>query len=378
METKSSTDAGASPLVSSGTCFATFAYEVGLSIDLDEAERRIAAMTQRATIRHKHRAPKYFDYHPSPLRVTQAGDSLTVGFYKTAAAVDAVIYDFGAVSVTYSIPLAGAFFELLAVSEDLYENASLMADSRRRVEELLAAIAPAVSKAHISDFVEAYQIFEVEAFSPACTPAELTAHYAHDLAQLLRSEREALSAEEVADALANRISFGTDDVAVIDWEAAFLLGRDLDDVRAVLEFANVELLEMRFLDGQLDDALDESYEALSRRAWRRIRTPASSRADLQRVAQLQVDGAILFEAVNNALKLLGDQYLARVYRLVSERFHLSEWDASILRKLQTLESIYQKMGDLSTGRRMEVLEWIIIILIAVSIVLPFVSGVPGH
>jgi hypothetical protein len=47
-------------------------------------------------------------------------------------------------------------------------------------------------------------------------------------------------------------------------------------------------------------------------------------ADLHRVAQMQVDSAMLFEGVNNALKLLGDQYLARVYRLASQRFHLEE------------------------------------------------------
>jgi uncharacterized Rmd1/YagE family protein len=84
------------------------------------------------------------------------------------------------------------------------------------------------------------------------------------------------------------------------------------------------------------------------------------------------------KGVNNALKLLGDQYLARVYRLVSQRFHLAEWDASILRKLQTLESIYEKLADQATSHRMEVLEWIIIILIAVSILLPFVPGMPRH
>ena len=65
--------------------------------------------------------------------------------------------------------------------------------------------------------------------------------------------------------------------------------------------------------------------------------------------------------------LLGDQYLARVYRIVSQRFHLEAWDASILRKLQTLESIYGKMSDRAGTRRMEVLEWIIIILIALSL-----------
>jgi uncharacterized Rmd1/YagE family protein len=53
-------------------------------------------------------------------------------------------------------------------------------------------------------------------------------------------------------------------------------------------------------------------------------------------------------------------------------------DASILRKLQTLESIYEKMADQAATQRMEILEWIIIILIAVSILLPFVPGLPGH
>lgn len=71
--------------------------------------------------------------------------------------------------------------------------------------------------------------------------------------------------------------------------------------------------------------------------------------------------------VTNTLKLLGDQYLARVCRLVSQRFHLEAWGASILRNLQTLESIYGKMSDRAGTRRMEMLEWIIIILIAISI-----------
>ena len=91
-----------------------------------------------------------------------------------------------------------------------------------------------------------------------------------------------------------------------------------------------------------------------------------------------MDSALLFEGVNNALKLLGDQYLARVYRAASERFHLAEWDTSILRKLQTLESLYEKMSDQAASHRMEVLEWIIILLIALSIVLPFIPGTGGH
>ena len=95
-------------------------------------------------------------------------------------------------------------------------------------------------------------------------------------------------------------------------------------------------------------------------------------ADLRSLAELQVDNATLFEGVNNTLKLVGDQYLARVSRMVNRRFHLDEWDASILRKLQTLESIYEKISDQASSRRMEILEWVIIILIAFSILLEFI------
>src|SRR5439155_608764 len=225
-------EAQAEPVVQEGVCYALFAYDAGLAINLDASERRITALTQRAAIRHKRRAPRYFEYRPAPLRVTQEREPLAVGAFRTTPSVEAVLYDFGAVSVTYQVPLAGPLAHLITLAEELYESAALLAD------------------------------------------------------------------------------------------------RDADDVRAVLEFANVELLEMRYLDQQLDDALDESYDTLSRRRYG-LWLPGATRADLRRIGQLQVDNAVLFEGVNNALKLLGDQYLARVYRLVSERFHLAEWDASI-------------------------------------------------
>ena len=364
--------------INRGVCYALFAYDVALSIDLDEAARQMSTGTQRDSIKRKHPAPAYFEYRPSPVRVTQSAEPLSVGTYRSSTTVDLVLYDFGAVSVIYRIPLAGPFTDLLALSEELYDNVLLLQDSRRRVEQLLTVIHPAVTKSEIADLVEDYVIFHIEDLATSGPPTALCATYDQEIARMLRAERQTLSGQEVAEALSLHLSFGLEDVIVVDWHAALLIDPAGDDVRSVLEFANVELLEMRYLDQRLDDALDRSYETLSRRLWGPLRVFGSYHADLRRVAQLQVDNAILFEGVNNALKLLGDQYLARVYRLVSQRFHLAEWDASILRKLQTLESIYEKMADQAATYRVEMLEWIIIILIAVSIVLPFVAGVSSH
>jgi hypothetical protein len=371
-------DRSAALVVRKGRCFALFAYEVGLAIKLDEAERRITAMTERLRLKRTRRAPHYFEYRPAPLRVTFETEPLAVGEFRGGASVDIVLYDFGAVSVTYYLPLEGAFSRLLDLSEALYDNALLLADSRARVKHLLATIGEAVERPSVSDSVEDYVIFQLEECEPASAGDELCATYAREVARILRCERRPLSEQEVKDATACRISFGTDDATVIDWNAALLYGRDTDDERAVLEFANVELLEMRHLDQQLDDALDQAYEALTRRMGTRFRWPGAFDTDKPRIAQLQVDSAILFERVTNALKLVGDQYLARVYRLASQRFHLKKWDASILRKLETLNSIYGKMSDQAASRRLEVLEWIIIILIAVSIAVSFLPGAAGH
>jgi uncharacterized Rmd1/YagE family protein len=70
---------------------------------------------------------------------------------------------------------------------------------------------------------------------------------------------------------------------------------------------------------------------------------------------------------------LGDQYLARLYRVASTRFHLSDWDAAIERKLQMLDSIYEKTVGRADAMRDGALEWIIIILIASEIVFNLVA-----
>jgi len=127
----------------------------------------------------------------------------------------------------------------------------------------LALIGSAVSKPSIANFVEDYAIYHIEAFTGLHDIEDLCTHYAQDIAQILRAETQPLSPQEVMDALAQRSSFRVDDVTIVDWNAALLVDREGDDVRTVLEFANVELLELRYLDRSLDDALDRSYQALT-------------------------------------------------------------------------------------------------------------------
>jgi hypothetical protein len=288
--------------------------------------------------------------------------------------MDIVLYDFGAVSVTFRITLSGGLSGLEELGQTLYDHAPLRIAAWEAVTRLTQTLGTAVTKPRVSSRVEDYVVYQVPRLSPVTSPADLLAKFGAIIAQTMRAETEPLSELETRDALSSWLQYGREDLTLIDWNAALVMDRDADPILAVLEYANVELLEMRELDDKLDESLGQSHDVFARRDWFGAASLRTRAAELRRVAELQLDGALLFEGVNNALKLLGDQYLARVYRLAARRLHLDEWDASILRKLNTLESLYQKLANEQSGRRMEVLEWIIIILIAVSIVLPFLPG----
>lgn len=358
-------------VIAKGTCYSLFAYEVAQAIDLDVAERRLVAEAERQTIKQKRRAPASFEYRPAPLRVTRRGVEQAHGVYRTSPTVEVVLYDFGAVSVSYATPIEGPFGGLPVLADELWGNAPLLADSRRHVEAVLKQLGDAATRPQIGDTVEDYALFHIEAFTSACDAASLWTEHGHTLARILRAALHPLSQQEITDATTLRLSFGPNDAAIIDTDAAVLFDPEGEDVRMVLEFANSQLLEMRYLDQQLDDALENAYDTLLGRP-ARLWGAGRAGPDLMRLGRLQLDAAILFEQVTNALKLVGDQYLARVYALASRRFHLADWDSTISRKLQTIDGIYGKMADRTATRRMEVLEWIIIVLIALSLALSLV------
>jgi hypothetical protein len=366
-------------VVRRGVVHVVSAFDIGLSIDLAGAKQQLAGLTEAATIKHKGHAPTYFQFDPAPLHMTKEISPLEIEGRRTGTSADLTIYDFGGLSVSHTIPFAGGFEALIELSCALAQTDVFQRDSRRHVDELLAVIATAVDRANVASPSEDYLIFAVEEVDGAAGVEDLWNRHGASIARLLRSERDELSDQEIADALATRVSFGRADVAIVDWSAALLVDREPDDVRAVLEFANLQLLEVRFLDAALDRALDRSYEVVSKpRRLGALGPSGWSRRDLARIGGFEVEGAILFERVGNAIKLVGDQYLARVYRAASQRFRLAEWNAGILRKLETIESLYRKVSDRASGARAEALEWIIIALIAIEVAYTLVPGLrPG-
>jgi hypothetical protein len=343
--------------------------DLGFAIDLTRAEQVFSADQIQQNFKKPRRAPEAQQLQRHSLRVAQSGFPVEVGAFSSEGPVEIVLWEFGAATIVYAIPIDGQLADLVPLSDLLWDHADLARDARRRAEQLLDAMRPAIDKPLLGSRFEDYVVFELKL--PDGEPvSELWTTHARTTASVLRAEPGPLSDEEIADAVNLRCAYVRDEVVLIDWFAALLVGEDMEDERLVLELTSAELLELRDLDEKLDHGIDAAYGVLTRqRSW--LTSLATRAEDLGLVSQLQADAAVLFEGVDNALKLLGDQYLARLYRVASERFHLPQWDAAIERKLRVIDGIYEKLASRAASRRFEVLEVVIIVLIAISTVAPF-------
>jgi hypothetical protein len=343
--------------------------DLGFAIDLTRAEQIFSAEQIQQNFKKPRRAPEAAQLQRHSLRVAQSGFPVEVGAFSSEGPVEIVLWEFGAATIVYAIPIDAQLADLVPLSDLLWDHAELARDARLRAEQLVDAMRAAIDKPLLGARFEDYVVFELKL--PDGEPvSELWTTHARTTASVLRAEPGPLSDEEIADAVNLRCAYVRDEVVLIDWFAAMLVGEDMEDERLVLELTSAELLELRDLDEKLDHGIEAAYSVLTRkRSW--LASMSTRAEDIGLVSQLQADAAVLFEGVDNALKLLGDQYLARLYRVASERFHLPQWDAAIERKLRVIDGIYEKLASRAASRRFEVLEVVIIVLIAISTVAPF-------
>ncbi|MDA1179130.1 MAG: hypothetical protein O2931_10085 [Planctomycetota bacterium] len=230
---------------------------------------------------------------------------------------------------------------------------------------------PAIQKSVWSDVYEEYFTFQLFPDQHLPTPTELLETHDTWLAGLLRLDDATLSREEVQESLRLRISYSPSDLVVVEWSAAVMIDLDCEETLQTLEFANLQLLEFRCIDSRVDAALDQAYRLIHPLTvtwlpfWRMHNRP------LRVLGDMRIIVVILLERTSSTLKLVGDQYLARVYRMLTNRFRLEEWSQGIRKSLNETESVYQTLSEQSSALRIELLEIIIIALIAFEIAIAF-------
>jgi hypothetical protein len=349
------------------------AFDWGEEIDLDQAGRLAPAAV--LTLARRPRTPSSITYKPPPLRFQLEALALELPVLgSTRIAIEATVFDFAAVSVALHAPFQATPADLTALAGHLADPSvalSLVQTARRALEPLYQRLRPSIQKPFWHDDLwEEYVVFQFPPAVPA-DPAVLLKERTGWLASLLRLEDQRLSEEEIAEAVRLPLRYGRDDLFVPDWAAAVLLDEEQACVETLqtIEFANLQLLEYRHIDDRLDIVLARADRLIRRVAHSRLPFWRRADAPLRVLGELKVEANGLFERTGNVFKLIGDQYLARAYRLLATRFHLSEWERSIQRKLEVIEGVYRVVSDQTVSFRMEFMELIVILLIFMEILL---------
>lgn len=365
MEQRSEPSDGAPAVLRGAICAYRF-FDAGDTIALDAAEKAIAGAKQVEL------GGPLVEGLVIPARPLELSLGLceveVVGIPGVLRArVTAHIFDFGAVAVLYEIPIepGTTLVELTKTCAALYDAAELDRRGARHRQDILELLGSAVEKPHAWDESESYTIVFLEELTGASL-SELA--HSEVAAKLLLGETspKALSAAVREDVLRNSFSYLEDDLVILDWNSAIVVepgGSRI--IPNILEFATSQLLEFRYYDGLLDRELSGVYKHVEHARRRVFRNPYATlaRAILRRFMELTE----FTERVDNAIKSVGDFYLARVYLAALRRFRVPEWRESVEAKLGLVARAYELLKSEVETSRSQLLEIIVILLILIEL-----------
>ena len=351
-------------------------HDVGYAIDLDRASAQLAP-SDPVRARPARGEAEAIQIKNPPVSVTLGDAPVMIAGEVRAVRISARVFDFGVCAMRASIDATDgtswdAFATLGASADASAELASLL---DRELARLLEIIGPAIERPGLAPVTEAYVVFRVTRLvRDDGTPAELDDLTDEHLVSLLLNERDALSHEARRELLSHRFSYYTNELTVLTWDNALVIEpREHDnDVEYLLEFANAQLLELRFYDAMLDRELPRMYDRVAI-ARKRHYVPTRRFSPLLAAMQTQVaDVTETVERVDNALKVTDDVHLARIYAAALDLFREAAWRRGIDRKLAIMRETYAMLNDEAQAARAELLEAAIVLLIVFEIVLSFI------
>ena len=351
-----------------------YAYDLAYDMKRQRVDRILSQPTRDYLIVPSKRGPKQmFFYRPAvaefPPETGQLADGREVLIRRSVK-----LFDIGAISIQARIPFDVAsldelvgFHEVQLVGKSLDQQVNELAEQvRRDLEPHCIRPVPALTQS------EAYTIFCLSELPPTQDDRQVGAEQwlknnRRRIAALLTQEDDAahLSDQEVTESTSLYISYYDRDLVLVDWHSALVVGQQeaLDDVLHMIEFANVQLVELAAYDHILDDALQVSYRDISQMGFH------SKRETRKKLRELRIDLSRLDDELSNITKFFGDWYLAQIHENLAHRFHLSDWHRIVDEKLETLGSLYQILQQDRADFLMFVLEATIVLLFIIDLLL---------
>lgn len=344
-------------------------YDIGDEVRLDAVLDRLAASAPERIRLVRGEAQAVRIANP-PVSVVLGTERVVIGGEARDVEVGARIYDFGvaALRLVVRAPAGLAWDDFVRFGQQVHGERANIPVLDHHVQLLVDRLGPAIVRPQLARVTEDYTVFRLSRLHATGGAAAAIASLTDaDVAPLLLGEARPLAEGALRELLPRRFSYYADDLAIVAWDAALVADEapGESDVQLVVEFANAQLLELRWYDGVLDQEVARMYDRMD--AMRGSAGFTRRYGPLLRDLQRLVAGATeLVERVENALKVTDDVWLSRVYQAALDVFRERAWRAGIERKLGIVRETYAMLNAEAQAGRMEVLEVVIVVLIAVE------------
>ena len=357
--------------IRAGTLTALYLFDVAESIDLTRLRDRLGAGSS-ARLASKSPTPAYVQYQVPPLIVD--GDTVGIGAVEAFSA-RFKFFDYGVVSLALSRRFHGGWRDLVSLGQEYIENAALETRAEEAVRQVVDRCATAMAKLRPSWLSEDYLIVAVHDADDNPSAEALLAARGGSIAQFVRGEDQPLSRQEQDEVLRARLSYLASDLVVPTWNAAFVYDTEAGAAAALelFEFANSQLLEFRYYDALLDAELARIYPGLQRANWWHNLFGGGAARAANQVHSLFIDINEITDRTDNALKIVGDIYAARILALVGARLGVERWKASVEEKLKTLDDIYRFVVEQVSISRGQFLEIIVVVILVLELIPIFID-----
>lgn len=347
-------------------------YDVADYIDLEAATAAVQkATTKRLALRRPPKAQVQMLAPPLSFELGQ--QRLHIDNRDFAVDCSARVYDFGTISVVLRVNIpVGTTLEALAQQNVLLnDHPAINGLAKELLARVFEDLQSSFRSPQLSGFTEDYTITCVQEFDGPVDVHELAKDMKLARVLLAETSARAISQGAIEDALSVNFSYYADELAVIDWNSAFVFDPQGDpDVPDLIEFASAQLLELRYYDDLLDRELSRMYSEIGK--VRGLFKKQKLQELARRLMQLVLDVTEVTEKIDNSLKWVGDMYFARCYQGAAKQFALSRWQGQVERKLSLAARATDLLSGQITTDRTLLLETGVVLLIMLEIILALV------
>jgi hypothetical protein len=289
--------------------------------------------------------------------------------------VSVSFFDVGAISLEFMANIEDIGLDQLPrVAAAIQSSPHVLAKAQQIAQSVAEQAKPALVSPGLANLASVYTVFAVRKHEGSTHVDGIVRQLGPFVAQTLRASEDRIGERELESALTPFVTYSDQDVLFASTNVAVLFDETASDVVDIFELANAQSAELRYVDARLDRALQKLYEDNEERPtlWQKLTNVFE--AQLKRLNTLHLDATIIVDRVENSFKFAQDSYLVQIHELAIRKMLMQSFLHGIERKLTAVREVVSDLRDRSSTTRMEILEWIVIILIAIEVIPALLKG----